>query len=249
MSKYEPSKKTIKNLEELRKKQNKAIYNFNYRNKNAPKLETVKKKDLFGKIESKDDIKKIRTELKEPINKRVLTTEENAKITVGDYKELKHNVYIINKRREKYKEQIEKTDVTLRGEKIGIKRGQMDDDRTGEYKPKPFNITKKSQKELEKYIETVNKEIKDKRYNNRNELFKTNYISSLVENGLSEEIIRFVTGVPAEFIVRNYYADENINIDFIYDTHIDRQYKEKYIFDSLKEFTDIENETIPLYWL
>lgn len=250
MAEIKPSKKTIKNLEELRKKQNKAIYNFNYRNKNnAPKIETVKKKELFKKIESGTDIKNIRKELKTPLDKKILTTDEGAKITVGEYKKLKHEVQVINKRREKQKQKIEEIEVTLKGENIGIKRGQMDDERTSEFRKKPFDVRKKSSRELEKYKETVQRELEDSDYSKRDESFKINYILSLEENGFSEEMIQFIRQVPTEFLIMKYYSDENINIKFNYNDHIETQIKENYIFNALKDYVDTEKTDIPDYWL
>jgi len=249
MSKYNPSEKTIKNLKDLINKKNRSILNFNKENPNAPKIETIEKKTFLAGLESYNDVKKAISELKIPLDKKILTTEENAKITVGEYKKLKHEVQVINARREKQKQKIEEIEVTLKGENIGIKRGQMDDERTSEFRKKPFDIRKKSTRELEKYKETVQRELEDSDYSKRDESFKINYISSLEENGFSEEMIQFIKQVPTEVLIMKYYSDENINIKFSYNDHIETQIKENYIFNALKDYVDIEKTDIPDYWI
>jgi hypothetical protein len=150
-------------------KLNKEVERFNakiYRTRRAhPELEnilpeTIKKADKQKMIEELKS--QPRSELKKEINsmkrflkrgaEQVVTSDTGFKTTKWEKNEISMKVAQINRERTIERKAVENMEATSRGEKVGLKRGEMGSERLNELKPKKFDFNKiRSPKEWEKF--------------------------------------------------------------------------------------------------
>jgi hypothetical protein len=141
-------------------------------------------------------------------------------VTEWEYTKVKSDVQHINRERRKRKEQIMNEPATTRGRDTGLKRGEMGDTRAQEYEPKSFNFDKiRSGREWRKYVESVEKQVRDSYYSEKNELYKQNYIKAVINVGLpdGDEIISIIEGLDPDTFFKIASSEEQANVDFVYD--------------------------------
>jgi hypothetical protein len=216
---------------------NKEVKRFNakvYRTKKAhPELEnilpkTIKKDDKAKLIE---DLKlKPRAEFKKEVNslarfskrgaEKIITSKTGNTVTNWEKKEVGLKVAQINRERTRERKAVENMDATSRGEKIGMKRGQMGSERLNELKPKKFDFNKiKGGKEWEKFKASVDKQVSPVASSQRMEDYKNNYIKAMVTayGDYANDIIEIIKELPADVIVNTYYAEQEATITFHYE--------------------------------
>lgn len=213
----------------------KEIEKFNakiYRTKrNHPELtdilpETIKKEDkhkLIDKIESRQDfnslIKSLDRFLKRGAEKAITSKTGNT-VTRWEKNEVALKVAKINRQRTIERKKVENLEATSRGEKLGLKRGEMGSERLNELNPKKFDFDKiRGGKEWEKYVETVNKQASSTAMDERMEDYKNNYINGLKSafGEYANDIIDIVNKLPSDVVVQTYYTEQEASIEFFYD--------------------------------
>jgi hypothetical protein len=218
-------------------KLNKEVERFNakiYRTRRAhPELEnilpeTIKKADKQKMIEELKS--QPRSELKKEINsmkrflkrgaEQVVTSDTGFKTTKWEKNEISMKVAQINRERTIERKAVENMEATSRGEKVGLKRGEMGSERLNELKPKKFDFNKiRSPKEWEKFKQTVEKQTSRDAKQQRMEDYKQNYIKGLQAafGDYADDIISIIESLPADEVVKTYYGEQEATIDFFYE--------------------------------
>jgi hypothetical protein len=141
-------------------------------------------------------------------------------ITKWEYEKVKSDVKHINHERRKRKEQIMNEPATSRGVDLGMKRGEMGDIRTQEYEPKSFNFDKiRAGCEWKMYVESVEKQVRDTYFSEKNSLYKDNYIKAVINAGLpdADEIIAAIRNIDSDTFFQIASSEEQATIEFVYD--------------------------------
>jgi hypothetical protein len=111
-------------------------------------------------------------------------------------------------------------EATSRGEKLGLKRGEMGSERLNSLRPKKFNFDKiRGGKEWEKFKASIEKMVSPEAKNERMEMYKANYLKGL-ENAFGEyakDLIEMLKEIPADLFVDTFYKEQEATIEFIYD--------------------------------
>lgn len=231
-----PAKPNIKWRKSDAEKLNKEVQRFNVkvnRTKKAhPELadilpDTIKKADKQKMIE---ELKQLpRSEYKKEINtldrftkkgaEKAVTSKTGNTVTRWERKEVALKVAQINRERTKERTANENMEVTSRGEKIGMKRGEMGSERMNGLNPKKFNFDKiKGGKEWEKFKESVYKQASPLERQKIMQTYKDHYLKGLDEyGGYADDIKALVDKLPADVVVNTYYSEQEATIKFIYE--------------------------------
>lgn len=218
-------------------KLNKEVERFNakiYRTKRAhPEMEnilpeTIKKADKAKMVEElknaprsefNKEIKSLDRFLKKGAEKEIVSETGN-RVTRWEKNEVSLKVAQINRERTKERKAVENMEATSRGEKIGLKRGEMGSERLNELKPKKFDFNKiKGGKEWKRFKASVEKQASPQARNERMEGYKANYIKGLraAFGEHADDIISIIEGLPAETVVQTYYSEQEATIEFFYE--------------------------------
>lgn len=198
----------------------KEIRNFNERRRRAIKknpdlinyLPTLSYKEILSGITTRSDLKRILREINYSRNKdafKIVKVGET-KTTKWQLKVAKQRLSTINRRR------------ALERKKAGVStsKGTMGTIEQNNLKPKPFSPAK-TQREWKAFLESLNKQIKDSYYNEKDERYKQNYLiafrSAYGSWGYANELERIIGNAPAYLIVQAMYWNPILNIKFIYD--------------------------------
>lgn len=158
----------------------------------------------FGKADIQKKVK---------VSERLIVTDWEKKTTEKLYREM-------NYRREKQLKRYEDLDATSRGEKLGIKAGQLPDDRVAELRPKQLNWSSiRSRAELQEKVSLAKRQAADTYFNKKNETFKQNYIQALKKELGAKKTLglrKALQKMNAADIVAKYYSDTEASIDFTY---------------------------------
>lgn len=211
------------NIEKERKSYNQKIY---YRRSKYPEEraflpDTIKKVDIKKEIETRKDYNKFIKNIGKisSSDKIVLTSEYGAKTTKRELSDLQEKVEKINNERKMLKDKYLNQQVTLRGEKIGLTRGEMGDERTKYLNPLNFNFAKMNKRDFEAKKATI-KRLSSPSYRiKRQREYKANYIKALRMNGVDERIINKLMKRPAVEFDNLYRTEELATIDFLYQTN------------------------------
>lgn len=157
--------------------------------------------------------------LRRGAEKEIVSATGN-RVTKWEKNEVALKVAQVNRQRTLERKAVEAMDATSRGESIGLKRGQMGSERLNELKPKKFDFNKiKGGKEWEKFKAAIEKLASPEARDKRMEEYKANYITGL-QNAFGDhanDIIKVLQDLPAEEVVKTYYAEQEATIEFIYD--------------------------------
>lgn len=189
---------------------------------------TIKKAD---KIKMVEELKaKPRSEFKKEINsldrftrrgsEKVVESRTGNKVTRWEKNEVALKVRQINRERTIERKKVEAMDATTRGEKIGLKRGEMGSERLSELQPKKFDFNKiKGGKEWERFKASVEKQASPTARDTRKDLFKENYLKALdsVYGDYASDVRAIIEALPANVVVDTYYREQEASIDFHYD--------------------------------
>jgi hypothetical protein len=189
---------------------------------------TIKKEDKAKLIE---ELKiKPRSEFNKTINsldrftrrgaEQEIVSKTGNRVTRWEKNEVAMKVAQINRERTIERKKVEAMEATSRGEKIGLKRGEMGSERLNELQPKKFDFDKiKGGKEWERFKASVNKQASPEARDTRKELFKENYLKALdsVYGDYASDIKSLIEALPADVVVDTYYREQEASIDFHYD--------------------------------
>jgi hypothetical protein len=208
-----------------------AVRNFNakidYIRKTRPELaefqpEKKSYKDIKQGITTRNDLKR---ELKslQRYSKRgsenVVKNKYGLAITKYEKKEIEYKVAKINRQRTKDRKKFGEMEVTTHGESTGLKRAEMGSQRMAQFNPKKFNFeTQHGGMSWEKYVEVVEKQVKDSYSDELVDRYKENYLKG-IENGLGEygkELYKIVEQIPAQKVLETFYNEQEAYIDFHY---------------------------------
>jgi hypothetical protein len=230
-------KPTIKWRESDSEKLINKIEKFNdkiYRTRNRhPELadilpDTIKKEDRLQKIE---ELKALpRSEFNKYINsldrfthkgaEKAITSATGNTVTRWEKNEVALKVAQINRERTKERKAVEQLEATTRGQKIGLKRGEMGSERLNELRPKKFDFNKiRGGKEWEKFKASVDKQASPEARDKRMEEYKQNYIQGLKNafGDYANDIIDIINDLPADVVVQTYYGEQEATIEFFYE--------------------------------
>lgn len=179
------------------------------------------RQDIKTRKDFNNKIREIRRFLDKGAEKPV-TTASGKKTTKYELNELRIKTNAINRKRKQRLAEVQEKEVVVGSRKMGYKRGEMGSIRENELKPKVFNPDKiKPGKEWDAFVNSVEKQFKERYFSEKDELFKANYIKGLMsEFGDDEdvlEMIELIRKFSAEQVVEIFFSNQDASIDFIYD--------------------------------
>lgn len=177
------------------------------------------KSDIYSRADLNRELNRLKRFSKRGVEELIESKTGNL-ITKWERQEIGRQVQIINAKRTRERKRIENTEATSRGQKLGMKRGEMEDDRLSDVRKKQFNFNKiRPGREWELFKQAVNEQVSSNFENSKNESYKRNYIASLYSAGLpnANKISAIVSQIPADKVVQIYYSEEQASIDFVYD--------------------------------
>lgn len=199
----------------------KAVRKFNAKRtrliKQVPELEEflppkASTKVIKKSVQTRRDLKNVLNSLERFMRKgaeKPIITKEGIKTTVYEKKEISIKVRAINQRRA----------AELKKAAPSTEKGTMGTIRENNLKPKQYDIDKIKKSDWKKFVESVEKQSKDRYASDRYERYKENFIKGL-ENAFGEkgsELIEIAKQIDAEILTQMYYDDPILQIDFIYD--------------------------------
>jgi hypothetical protein len=211
------------------KKFNAKIYRERRKHPETKELlpDTIKKADKQKMIE---ELKQMpRSEFKKTIksldrfNKKgaeqIITSETGNKVTKWEKNEVSIMTGTLNRQRARMRKEVENMEATSRGERLGMKRGEMGSERMNALKPKKFNFNKiKGGKEWELFKEGLKRQTISTAKDIKREQYKRNYITSaeMVFGEHGRDLINMLEEIPAELIEEKYYSEQEATIEFQY---------------------------------
>lgn len=190
--------------------------------------EKINVQDLTSSIKTRQDFNRVVKSNQRFMKKGAeapVMNSQGVKTTKWEKKEVALKVAQINRARTNERKKAD----------VSTYKGTMGTIENNNLLPKTFNFNKMKPKEWEKYIQTVNNQIQSTYYDEKMEKYKLNYLKA-IENIFGDaggEIIDIVTGIPAEKLMRMYYDDPVLQIDFVYDP-LELQTIKENIIDHLK---------------
>lgn len=183
--------------------------------KQVPELEDILPKkanvaELKGKIYSRNDYKKIINSLNrfmKPDATKIVVTKEGVRTTKYQVNEIAINIRSINAKRASLRKQAN----------VSTYKGTMGTIGKNNLNPKKNNYNNISKGNWEDYIESLDKQIFDSYYLNKDEQYKSN-LKKGIENvfGNQPEIQKIIDKANAKELVNLYYNDPTLNLDFVY---------------------------------
>lgn len=179
----------------------------------APYLpEKITVKELTANIETRKDFNREVNSLSRFLKRgseKPFTSKSGIKTTIWERKEIGYKVAQINRQRT-----IEK-----KRAKVSTYKGTMGSIQANNLNPKKYNIDKIRPQEWDKFIETVEKQVKSNYNYDKMERYKENYIKGLynVFGAKGNDITRIVENIPPDEFTDLFYNDPVLQLDFIYD--------------------------------
>lgn len=184
----------------------------------AEKARMIEELKVHPRSEFKKELNTLDRFLKRGAEKEIISATSN-RVTRWEKNEVALKVAQINRERTKERKAVEQMDATSRGEKIGLKRGEMGSERLNELKPKKFDFDKIRRDEWKRFKASVEKMASPEAREKRMEDYKANYIKGLRDTfgDYANDIIEVIEGLPAELVVKTYYGEQEATIDFFYE--------------------------------
>lgn len=179
----------------------------------APYLPTkISVKELIASIETRKDFNREVNSLSRFLKRgaeKPFTSKSGIMTTVWGRKEIGYQVALINRRR------------TIERKKANVStyKGTMGSIQANNLNPKKYNIDKIRPQDWNKFIETVEKQVKSNYNYDKMERYKENYIKGLynVFGTKGNDIIEIVNNIPPDKFTDLFYNDPVLQLDFIYD--------------------------------
>lgn len=169
-------------------------------------------KELTANIKTRKDFNREVNSISRFLKKgaeKPFTSKSGIKTTTWERKEIGYKVAQINRQRT-----IEKKRAN-----VSTYKGTMGSIQANNLNPKKYNIDKIRPQEWDKFIETVEKQVKSNYNYDKMERYKENYIKGLynVFGAKGNKIIRIVENIPPDKFTDLFYNDPVLQLDFIYD--------------------------------
>lgn len=179
----------------------------------APYLpEKITVKELTANIRTRKDFNREVNSFSRFLKKGVekpYTSKNGIKTTTWQRKEIGYKVAQINRKR------------TLERKRANVStyKGTMGSIQANNLNPKKYNIDKIRPQEWNKFIETVEKQVKSNYNYDKMVRYKENYIKGIynVFGAKGNDIIGIVKNIPPDKFTDLFYNDPVLQIDFIYD--------------------------------
>lgn len=175
-----------------------------------PKKITVK--ELTANIRTRKDFNREVNSLSRFLKRgaeKPYTSKSGVKTTTWERTEIGYKVAQINRQR-----MIERKRAN-----VSTYKGTMGSIQANNLNPKKYNIDKIRPQEWDKFIETVEKQVKSNYNYDKMERYKENYIKGLynVFGAKGNDIIGIVENIPSDKFTDLFYNDPVLQLDFIYD--------------------------------
>lgn len=176
-------------------------------------LPTLSYKEILNNITTRKDLKRILREINYSRTKDAfkLVNIGETKTTKWQLKVAKQRLANVNRRRAYERKRAN----------VSTTKGTMGTIEQNNLKPKPFSIPS-SQKEWQKFLESLEKQSNDKYWNEKDERYKQNYMTAFANayggfSGYVTRLTNLFAGLSAYDIVQGMYWSPILNIKFIYD--------------------------------
>jgi hypothetical protein len=179
----------------------------------APYLpEKITVKELMGNIGTRKDFNREVNSFSRFLKRgaeKPYTSKSGIKTTAWERREVGYKVAQINRQRT-----IEKKRAN-----VSTYKGTMGSIQANNLNPKKYNIDKIRPQEWDKFIETVEKQVKSNYNYEKMERYKENYIKGLynVFGTKGNDILGIVENIPPDEFTDLFYNDPVLQLDFIYD--------------------------------
>lgn len=179
----------------------------------APYLpEKITVKELTEKIGSRKDFNREVNSLSRFLKRgaeKPYTSKSGIKTTTWERREIGYKVAQINRQRT----------IERKRANVSTYKGTMGSIQANNLNPKKYNIDKIRPQEWDKFIETVEKQVKSNYSYEKMERYKENYIKGLynVFGTKGSDIIGIVENIPPDEFTDLFYNDPVLQLDFIYD--------------------------------
>lgn len=206
-------------------------------NKKIDKLKnkTTLKEFLPQKTSYKEELAKIlndkeysRQDFKDTLNimdsflkkdsEKMLKSNRGLKIPKFKKREIEIKVKSINKDRAKLQKEYENSTLTDRNEVLEMPEENRKNFNLSKITPKTFKWKNMSKNDYEWYLKTLTEYRQEREY--RDEKYRENFYTAL-RNTLTgedfERIKEILDKIPTKEIVKKYYTDLNMDIDFVYE--------------------------------
>lgn len=183
----------------------------------------ISKKEMIDKIGTRKDFNRELKSLERYLKRGSEVIKESKtgnKVSKWEYREVALKVAKINRDKTRERKKLEQLEVTSQGKKTGLKRGEMGSERMTSLEPKKFDFDKiKKGKEWDKFVESVEKQVRDSYADDKYDLWKENYIKGIenVFGNNASDIISAIRSIDSSIVINKFYSEQEASIDFIYD--------------------------------
>lgn len=186
------------------------------------------RKNIETRRELKNELKSLERFMKKGAESPILTPE-GIKTTKYEKKEVGLKVRALNIRRANERKKAN----------VSTEKGTMGTIKNNSLNPKKYDINKIKKSDWEKFIQGVEKMLKDSYSQDKYNAYKDNFLKA-IDNAFGDagsNIKELAEQIPAEMLVQMYYDDPILQIDFIYDP-IEMQAKVDAMEEHLQNYLD-----------
>lgn len=173
----------------------------------------INAKELTKNIQTRSDFNREINSLNRFLKKGAetpITTETGLRTTLWQRKEIGIKVATINRKRA----------VERKRANVSTFKGTMGSIQKNNLEPKQYDFNKIKPSNWDKFVQTVEKQVKANYFSEKNELYKQNYmlaISNVFNKEDSSKLLSIIQKISAENLIDLYYSDPVLQIDFVYD--------------------------------
>lgn len=157
-----------------------------------------------------------------------ITTDTGLRTTQWQRRELGYKVANINRQRTAERKRANVS--TFKGTMGSIQKNNLE--------PKQYDFNKIKPSDWDKFVQNVEKQVKENYFSEKNELYKQNYmtaISNVFNKEDSARLSAILQNIPAEDLIDLFYSDPVLQIDFVYDP-LEASVLAMHIENHLKEY-------------
>lgn len=173
----------------------------------------INAKELTKNIQTRSDFNREINSLGRFLKKGAetpITTDTGLRTTQWQRKEIGYKVANINRQRTAERKRANVSTFT----------GTMGTIQKNNLEPKQYDFNKIKPSDWDKFVQNVEKQVKENYFSEKNELYKQNYmtaISNVFNKKDSSKLLSIIQNIPAENLIDLFYSDPVLQIDFVYD--------------------------------
>lgn len=173
----------------------------------------INAKELTKNIQTRSDFNREINSLGRFLKKGAetpITTDTGLRTTQWQRKEIGYKVANINRQRTAERKRANVSTFT----------GTMGTIQKNNLEPKQYDFNKIKPSDWDKFVQNVEKQVKENYFSEKNELYKQNYmtaISNVFNKEDSARLSAILQNIPAEDLIDLFYSDPVLQIDFVYD--------------------------------